>query len=520
MSWFSEKSKFEQLKAEKNKEIIAAKRKKLIIRLIVIAAVVIGAYITVSICFRFYFYPHTVINGVNCSMKNVSNSSELLRERVEGYELTLYEKGDQTEVITGSEIDLEITPEETLEELLDEQTGFGWIRHLFPSGEEFVFEDTVVFDEEKFEQAVDGLECLQEENIIYPAGPELSDYVEGVGYEIISPVYGNVVNRDALVENLKYAFESLSSRLDMEVMGCYETADFSAELARLGKLQDILNPIVNTTITYEFGDEQEVLDGTLISQWLVIEEETPDGEDTYEDDDEYNAAETVTLTVEDLANDKSGNIDLDSLSIHVDRDRLAEFVYDLAYKYNTLHQYHTLNAHSGESVTVDGGNYGWQINQTATLDELAEHLAACEDYTGEVIFTHRAAHFGFPDYGDTYIEVSLDEQHFWYYRDGELTLESDLVSGNPSTGHATPTGIYEIAYKARDQVLTGENYSSPVSYWMPFYSGVGFHDASWRSSFGGTIYKYGGSHGCLNLPYSVAEQLYGYIEGGEAVLIY
>ena len=60
----------------------------------------------------------------------------------------------------------------------------------------------------------------------------------------------------------------------------------------------------------------------------------------------------------------------------------------------------------------------------------------------------------------------------------------------------------------------------PVSYWMPFNGNIGMHDASWRSSFGGDIYKTNGSHGCINLPVSVAQELYGYVEKGTPVICY
>ena len=55
---------------------------------------------------------------------------------------------------------------------------------------------------------------------------------------------------------------------------------------------------------------------------------------------------------------------------------------------------------------------------------------------------------------------------------------------------------------------------------MPFYNGCGFHDASWRSSFGGDIYKYDGSHGCINLPPSVAPTFYNYVRTGMPVVVF
>jgi len=104
--------------------------------------------------------------------------------------------------------------------------------------------------------------------------------------------------------------------------------------------------------------------------------------------------------------------------------------------------------------------------------------------------------------------------------DGKIQLSSDVVTGNLSTGHATSTGFYRIAYKQRDHLMV--KYNSFVHYWMPYNTaiGVGFHDASWRGSFGGNIYRSNGSHGCINMPPSKAASLFGMVSSGTAVYIH
>ena len=99
-------------------------------------------------------------------------------------------------------------------------------------------------------------------------------------------------------------------------------------------------------------------------------------------------------------------------------------------------------------------------------------------------------------------------------------MDTDLVSGNVSAGHKTPDGIYGVTYKAQSVVLRGPGYASFVYYWMPYKGGVGMHDATWRNKFGGTIYKSAGSHGCINLPLSVAKQIYEQVEAGFPVVSY
>ena len=53
------------------------------------------------------------------------------------------------------------------------------------------------------------------------------------------------------------------------------------------------------------------------------------------------------------------------------------------------------------------------------------------------------------------------------------------------------------------------------------WTGIGFHDANWQSSFGGTRYQTSaGSHGCINMPVSKAGELYGMLSVGTPVIIH
>lgn len=114
----------------------------------------------------------------------------------------------------------------------------------------------------------------------------------------------------------------------------------------------------------------------------------------------------------------------------------------------------------------------------------------------------------------------MTAQHLYYYKNGSLIVDTDFVSGNDAKGWSTPVGAYGLYYKQTDKTLRGEGYATPVSFWMPFNGGVGFHDANWRRDFGGNYYKRNGSHGCVNMPYNAAKTLYDNIEAGCAVLVY
>ena len=121
---------------------------------------------------------------------------------------------------------------------------------------------------------------------------------------------------------------------------------------------------------------------------------------------------------------------------------------------------------------------------------------------------------------DTYIEVSLDQQHMWFYVDNKLYVSTDVVTGNYNSMD-TPRGYWSINNKSRNTSLVGANYVSFVQYWMAFIgSGYGIHDASWRSSFGGTIYKGNGSHGCINTPLANVKKIYSKAKVGTPVIVY
>ena len=139
----------------------------------------------------------------------------------------------------------------------------------------------------------------------------------------------------------------------------------------------------------------------------------------------------------------------------------------------------------------------------------------------EPAYYQTAAAHGKDDIGNTYVEIDLTGQHMWFYKNGLLITQGDVVTGTYGSDKTrTPVGIYKIDYKDRNATLKGEDYAAPVDFWLPFNGGIGIHDASWRDKFGGELYKTGGSHGCINTPYDVAKTIFDNIETGTPVVCY
>ena len=211
------------------------------------------------------------------------------------------------------------------------------------------------------------------------------------------------------------------------------------------------------------------------------------------------------------------------------KSKLNEFVKSLASQYNSIGSSRTFIGQDGQSHTVSGGTYGFRVSQDkevsallALMNENKSEESRVPEHTGQLPSE------GNGGLGSSYIEVNITKQHLWLVKDGSVVLESDLVSGKESdSSRFTPSGTYYIYNKERNRVLRGTKqangkyeYESPVSYWMPFNKGIGFHDASWRSTFGGDIYINSGSHGCINLPTSFAGSLYSQIYVNLPVVVY
>ena len=115
------------------------------------------------------------------------------------------------------------------------------------------------------------------------------------------------------------------------------------------------------------------------------------------------------------------------------------------------------------------------------LKQLLEDLKTGTAISREPVYSIRGLQRnGKDDLAGSYIEVSLDNQHLWLYKDGALVTETDIVSGAPTPDRETYRGAWPIPYKASPFNLTSDvyGYDVKVNYWMPFVYGQGLHDAS------------------------------------------
>jgi hypothetical protein len=202
---------------------------------------------------------------------------------------------------------------------------------------------------------------------------------------------------------------------------------------------------------------------------------------------------------------------------------------------STLGKDFTFKTHSGSVISVKGEGYGWAIDverETALIVEAFEQgekvITASHIYgngwSNEGYGYETTTNYGI---GDTYAEVSIKDQRIWIYKDGNLVVTTNVVTGKKSTKEDTLPGVWYILYKRTPYTLTGssagsdDDYSIEVDYWAPFTnSGQGFHDASWRSNWASNAYLKAGSGGCVNVPPSVMKKVYDNLKIYQPVVVY
>ena len=443
-------------------------------------AVLCLVYLGLSLFFRSHFYFRTTINGMDVSGNSVAAVQQKITSNISGYELTITERDGTTETLSGSDFSLVPEFDDSLELLVGQQNGFAWIVKLF-TGEELENETLVSYDEEKLKKLMEDLPCMAFEKQVMPEDAVISEYNKEDGYTVIPSVPGTAIDEEAFLQAVNEAIGGLAPELSLADAECYVKPAVGDEDEKLLAAVELLNEYAKTTINYEIGDDVQVLDAETFCDWFVVD---------------------------------------DNFKVSIDEEPVSDYVSSLADTYDTYYKEETLNTSYGQAVTISKSRYGWRVDKEAKQAAIIEEIKAGEPVNRDLNYASTANSRGEHDYGNSYVEINLTAQHLFLYKDGELVMETDFVSGDVADGTSTPTGAYGLTYKQKDATLRGANYATPVSFWMPFNGNVGMHDATWRKSFGAAIYKRNGSHGCINLPYSAAKTIYETVSTGYPVLVY
>lgn len=467
-------------KSRKVKRSKNSKAKKIALGVLVgYLAVVAVIYLGVSVYYMKHFYSGSKINGIDCSGKTVEDVEGIISDKIQEYTLSIREKDSQVENIVATQIDMKYVEDGKIKELKEKQNPFLWFTSII-NHKDYNMSATTTYNKELLTAVIGNLGCFQEANVVAPQDAHIQE--KDAGYEIIPEVVGNTLDKEKATKLITDAIDQGETEISFEDTECYiKPAIYSDDESLKSKLTQY-NAYMGVSITYDFKDRQEVIDGTVIKTMM--------------------------------AEDDQGNVDLN-------RDKVLAYVKEIGRKTDTFGLSREFKTSLGSTISLKGGDYGWVIDKNKETDALIEQIKSGQSGTREPIYLYAGKERATNDIGGTYVEISIQDQRMWCYKDGSLIVDTPIVTGSVAKGYDTPAGgVWAVDAKKRDTFLTGQGYSSPVSYWMPFNGGVGIHDASWRSTFGGDIYKNGGSHGCVNTPFSDAEKIYNNIEIGSPIVVY
>ena len=453
----------------------------------------VAVYIGIGFFYRTHFLPNTIVGGYDCSGMKASQAAELWGASLEDYVLEVKGRDPFTsdsDVVLGTITPVQIHlryPDvtDTLEDIISDQDWMSWIMALLGRGQEIYFERLYyIYDDALVDGVVRGWDACQSVNMHTAQDAYISEYSEAIrGYEVIPEVGGTRLDAEEVIMLVKEALSLGNNSLDLEALGFYSDANILQDDRRLTQPVETANLWLSTSIVYDWNGNEVLLDAETIRDWISIQ---------------------------------------DGKAI-LDEEAVSSFVKTQARKYDTYGKRKKFTTTLGVELTLSSASYGWKTDRKKEAEELLQLIMEGSTEPREPIYTCKGmvkVTDSVNDIGDSYVEADLTNQHLYMYQDGEIVLETDFVSGKISNGSGTPEGIFGITYKTTNAVLRGPDYATPVSYWMPFYGNYGMHDATWRSSFGGSIYLNNGSHGCINLPEAMAEQIYRYVFAGFPVICY
>ena len=166
--------------------------------------------------------------------------------------------------------------------------------------------------------------------------------------------------------------------------------------------------------------------------------------------------------------------DMNDVGPELNYDKVYEYAKYLASETDTYGKNRKFNATGIGEIVVGPGVYGFKLDVEGMVDKIYEQVNSRKSGVIEPVYSNiayvRTDDGG--DIGDTYVEVDISRQHLWFYKDGNLIVESDLVSGRPVDGWASNVGVGQIVNKVANTKLRGLNfdgqtsYETPVSYWI------------------------------------------------------
>lgn len=457
----------------------------------VLLALVAIAYCVGVAVFAGRMYPNTVLGEHDISMKTNQEVTGLLQSIADDYTITV-RGGDFAFQATGADLGLSIDGERIVNAIHQDMEPWKWPLYIAMPHHDETDLMAVDFKRASYETQLKDLISQFNATAQAPVNATIVFDEPSQQFVVKKEELGTQIDADATMEAVAEAVIALDPVLVLSEEQLVQPTVRSDD-PKLVEAAKQATAIVSARVTFLLnGDPLREINGVELSQFVSINE---------------------------------------NMEVALNEAELGAWSDAVVESLDTVGSERTYTRADGKVITVKGGSYGWEVDKEALKAALLEAVKAGATTQIEVPFVTQAAVYTSPgqrDWGNRYVDVDIAEQHVRFYdENGKLFWETDCISGVPDGKHDTVRGVWKVNAKESPSLLKGfENgkkiYETKVTFWMPFEgNSIGFHDATWQPSFGGSMYANGyGSHGCVNLSYKAAEELYGLIQEGDVVVVH
>ena len=290
---------------------------------------------------------------------------------------------------------------------------------------------------------------------------------------------GNELREDVVLDAILSSAQALqfseteSSHLTLEITDydCYRQPEITVENGNFDFSEMLAEKVSQMRITVDFSEGVEEIGPELIRKLLYLDSKN-------------------------------------TVCIH--EDQVAGTVKAWGEKYNKYNTDYMFNSYLKGIIPIEKVRVNYVLNEGELCDSICDQLlklesislpapVECQTLDGEIL-----------DIDDDHIEIDIDNQKLTLFREGEVVISTDVVTGAlVFLERKTITGLFH-AYCMETNVtmtnITADNPTpdDPYSVFSQWFIGIegeyGIHDASWRTHFGGEFYVNAGSHGCVNVP--------------------
>ena len=491
------------------KDLKITKQVKICLSLVI--AIIILLFIVI-ILYSDKFYPNTTIGGIDVSNMTLSQAKEAVQTDLKNHVLVIKGRNNAKYELRGTDIDLNANYEKQVENCFKKTHGiFSFYKII--SGEDFDVNFDVSYNKKAFKNNLSQSFLItgDQYTITAPESAHVEYDKKTQSGKIVKEKQGNQLNQEKFYSYVEKSIKQLKTNINLDKANIYLKPKYTQNDSAIIKELNQYNNYLCRWIRYDMTEKHyETVTPKDIKNWLVIN---------------------------------------DDATVSIDQEKMSQWVEKFCLKYKTVGKTRKFKSHTGEVLEVSGGDYGWQIDYSQTVDQLYKVLSKknpqsdVEAYIKnknktnkkklikklEPIYKNQAYKLNFDNLVDdyntqTYSEVDISEQMVYVFQNGQVVYSAKCVTGLPSdASRATKTGCWYIKDKKLEYTLTGADYTTPTKYWVRItWTGTGYHymNRSDWSKWSPDLYKTRGSHGCINLQLEDVKNIYNLVSMRDMVFIH